>query len=347
GVKAEHLWTRAHCSLFDVSHMGPCLLSLNDKSVSGDAAHAAISRIIEQRVPADIAALKPGQARLTVLLSDEGTILDDLIITRPQDEKDQGTLYIVVNGAVKEQDFALFEELAGDAAALRRLDEGHVLFALQGPEAEAVAADHFPGQDGLKFMRSHLILQPEGAGAISRCGYTGEDGFELLTPVDIGVETVRKLLADERVKPAGLGARDSLRLEAGLCLYGHDMDATRDPVEAGLGWTIQKTRRERGDFPGAARILKAIADGSETVRVGIRPLERAPAREGTEINLGGETVGIITSGGFGPTIDGPLAMGYIRADLAAPGTEIELMVRGKARPAVVSKLPFVEPKYKR
>ena len=193
-----------------------------------------------------------------------------------------------------------------------------------------------------------MLAAWEGAECmVSRCGYTGEDGFEILIPADAGQTLAAKLLKDDRVKPIGLGARDSLRLEAGLCLYGHDMDATRTPVEADLQWVIQKSRRERADFPGAAKILDQLANGPAEKRVGIRPLERAPAREGTEIQVNGETVGIVTSGGFGPTVDAPVAMGYIRADLAEPGTQIELMVRGKARMAEVAALPFVEHNYKR
>ena len=183
---------------------------------------------------------------------------------------------------------------------------------------------------------------------LSRSGYTGEDGYELLLPNNAyGLGIVENLLADERVKPIGLGARDSLRLEAGLCLYGHDMDATRDPIEADLGWVIQKSRRERADFPGADRILNALTNGPAEKRVGIQPLERAPAREGTEIHLNGERVGVVTSGGFGPSVDRPIAMGYVRGDLTEPGTKVDLMVRGKARPAEVCALPFVQPNYKR
>jgi len=347
GVKAEHLWTRARAGLFDVSHMGPCFLSLNEDSLSGDAAHRAVSALIERLVPSDIAALKPGQARLTVLLNHEGGILDDCIITRPQNEADQGTLYIVVNGAVKEQDFSLIAETVGTTATLRRADGDHVLMALQGPMAEAVAAEHFPGQDSLKFMRAHLTITDEGFGAISRCGYTGEDGFEVLMPAQLGLETARKLLADERVKPIGLGARDTLRLEAGLCLYGNDMDASRTPVEADLAWVIQKSRRERADFPGAGTILDQIAHGTAEKRVGLRPLEKAPAREGTGIEVDGQTVGVVTSGGFGPSVDHPIAMGYVTAELSAPGTRVDLMVRGKARPAEIVALPFIAPSYKR
>lgn len=350
GVKAEHLWTRTHAGLFDVSHMGPCFLTLNDTSLTGDEAHAAIAAIVEETVPSAIATLKPGQARLTVLLNDEGGILDDLIITRPTAEEHQGRLYIVVNGAVKMADFALLADVAGDRATLTRLDETHSLIALQGPEAEAVVAEHANAEfTELKFMHSHQVQRPGGEThfVVSRCGYTGEDGFEFLLPNEVAVKRAEALLADPRVKPIGLGARDSLRLEAGLCLYGNDMDASRTPVEADLQWVIQKSRRERADFPGAAKILGQLADGAAEKRVGIQPLGRAPAREGTEIQIAGETVGIVTSGGFGPSIERPVAMGYIAAAHTAPGTKIDLMIRGKAHPAEIAALPFVPANYKR
>lgn len=347
GVKAEHLWTREKAGLFDVSHMGPCFLTLNDTSLEGDAAHAAISALIERLVPSDIASLKPGQARLTVLLNETGGILDDLIVTRPEADADQGSLYIVVNGAMKDQDWALMEATFGDAAELTRADD-RVLIALQGPEAEAVLAQHFPASADLKFMRSAEMHWQGDMFRVSRCGYTGEDGFEILSPTpEAGVALTEALMADDAVKPIGLGARDSLRLEAGLCLYGHDLNPEISPVEADLTWVIQKSRRARGDFPGAARILNEIADGPKRKRVGIQPLEKAPAREGTDIVVGGDVVGTVTSGGFGPSVDKPVAMGYVRADLAAPGTEISLMVRGKTRAAEVVALPFLPAGYKR
>jgi aminomethyltransferase len=346
GVKPEHLWTREKAGLFDVSHMGPCFLFLKE-GLGTPGAHEKISALLERLVPSDIATLKPGQGRLTVLLNQEGGILDDLIVTRMPDEDLQGMLYIVVNGAVKDQDWALIERELGDEAILQRADD-RILVALQGPQAEAVLTPHFPEASDLSFMRCAHIQKDGERFMISRSGYTGEDGFELLLPNnETGLSIVEALLGDERVKPIGLGARDSLRLEAGLCLYGHDMDATRDPVEADLQWVIQKSRRTRGDFPGAERILKALADGPAQKRVGIQPLERAPAREGTEIEVSGETVGVVTSGGFGPSVEKPVAMGYVRADLAVPGTRIDLMVRGKARPAEVCALPFVKPNYKR
>ncbi len=346
GVMEEHLWTRKHAGLFDVSHMGPCFLSLEEGIGGGDEAHARIAAMVEELVPSDITGLKPGQARLTVLLDAAGGILDDLIVTRPIGEEAQGSLYIVVNGAMKDQDWAVFEKALAGRAVLTRADD-RILFALQGPEAVDVMTDFFPGCEDLKFMQ-HMPFELNGTRCIvSRCGYTGEDGFEVLVKPEAGLPLVEEMLTDERVKPIGLGARDSLRLEAGLCLYGHDLDPRVSPVAADLSWVIQKVRRERGDFPGAERILKELKDGPHSKRVGIKPLERAPAREGTEIYAGERMIGLVTSGGFGPSVDHPVAMGYVSAGFSAPGTEIQLMVRGKPRPAVVVQLPFVPHNYKR
>jgi aminomethyltransferase len=223
GVMEEHNWTRAHAGLFDVSHMGPCFLTLEDGIGGGDEAHAKIAAMIEELVPSDITSLKPGQARLTVLLNEDGGILDDLIITRPIGDDAQGSLYIVVNGAMKEQDWGIFEKKLAGRAVLTRADD-RVLFALQGPEACDVMKDFFPGCEDLSFMH-HMPFELKGTRCIvSRCGYTGEDGFEVLVKPEAGIPLVREMLTDERVKPIGLGARDSLRLEAGLCLYGHDLD---------------------------------------------------------------------------------------------------------------------------
>lgn len=344
GVKPEHLWTREHAGLFDVSHMGPCFLFLKE-GLGEEGGHEKIAAAIERLVPSNIAILKPGRGRLSVLLNEAGGILDDLIITRMPGI--DGMLYIVVNGAVKAQDWALMEEKLSEVAMLQKADD-RILMALQGPEAEAVLVEHFPEAADLTFMNCAYLEKDGEKIMLSRSGYTGEDGYELLLPSNAyGLGIVDSLLADERVKPIGLGARDSLRLEAGLCLYGHDMDATRDPIEADLGWVIQKSRRERADFPGAARILNAIENGPAEKRVGIQPLERAPAREGTEIHVNGECVGVVTSGGFGPSVDRPVAMGYVRGDLIKPGTKVDLMVRGKARPAEICALPFVQPNYKR
>ena len=344
GVKPEHLWTRAHAGLFDVSHMGPCFLFLKD-GLGEEGAHKRISALIERLVPSNIANLKPGQGRLTVLLNETGGILDDLIVTRMPGI--EGMLYIVVNGAVKHQDWALLEEALGDEASLQRADD-RILIALQGPEAEAAIVSHFPEAADLTFMRCAYIERDGEKFMLSRCGYTGEDGFEILLPNnETGLGIVNDLLADERVKPIGLGARDSLRLEAGLCLYGHDMDASRTPVEADLQWVIQKSRRERADFPGAAKIMDQYTNGAAEKRVGIQPLGRAPAREGVEIQIDGARVGTITSGGFGPSVEKPVAMGYIAAAHTEPGTKVDLIIRGKAHPAEVAALPFVQPNYKR
>ena len=344
GVKPEHLWTRAHAGLFDVSHMGPCFLFLKD-GLGEEGAHKRISALLERLVPSNIANLKPGQGRLTVLLNENGGILDDLIVTRMPGI--EGMLYIVVNGAVKHQDWALLEEALGDEASLQRADD-RILIALQGPEAEAAIVSHFPEAADLTFMRCAYIERDGEKFMLSRCGYTGEDGFEILLPNnETGLGIVNDLLADERVKPIGLGARDSLRLEAGLCLYGHDMDASRTPVEADLQWVIQKSRRERADFPGAAKIMDQYTNGAAEKRVGIQPLGRAPAREGVEIQIDGARVGTITSGGFGPSVEKPVAMGYIAAAHTEPGTKVDLIIRGKAHPAEVAALPFVQPNYKR
>ncbi|MEM6535344.1 MAG: glycine cleavage T C-terminal barrel domain-containing protein, partial [Pseudomonadota bacterium] len=249
---------------------------------------------------------------------------------------------------VKESDLRRLSGVLGDDVELERYDQTASLLALQGPDAEAVLDALLPGVKDLKFMDFAPFIYGEGSGVIvSRSGYTGEDGFEVLVWNREAPAFAAKLLEDSRVKPIGLGARDSLRLEAGLCLYGHDMDETHDPVEASLQWVIQKSRRARADFVGADRILANLERGPAQKRVGIQPLERAPAREGTQIQAGGENVGHITSGGFGPSAERPIAMGYVDAAFAAPGTKIDLMVRGQARPAEVCPLPFIEQKYKR
>ena len=286
--------------------------------------------------------------QLTVLLNENGGIIDDLMIGRPADPAMQGALYIVVNAGTKDNDFAVIQKAAGDAARLERADD-NALIALQGPHAEAVVAGIFPQALALTFMQFIRFKHSDyGDIVVTRCGYTGEDGFEMLIPAEHGEAFANRLLEDHRVKPIGLGARDSLRLEGGMCLYGHDIDATKTPVAASLGWMISKTRRERRDFPGAGRILGELKDGVPSKRVGIRPLGRAPAREGTEIqNLEGETIGVITSGGFGPTVNGPIAQGYVDTSYAKAGTPLKLIVRGKALEAEVATLPFVPAKYKR
>jgi aminomethyltransferase len=348
GLIAEHAWTRTGAGLFDVSHMGPCFLRLREGAgLEGDAAHAAIAAVVEPLVSADIDGLAPGQQRLTVLLNEDGGVLDDLIIARPSQRHEQGGLYIVVNAGMKAQDFALFAAAAARHGADFARADDRVLMALQGPRARAVMARLAPAAAGLDFMTT-ARAEIEGERCfVSCCGYTGEDGFEILAPMPAAAAIAERLLADDDVEPIGLGARDSLRLEAGLCLYGHELDATISPIEAGLAWTIQKTRRTRGDFPGSARILRELKGGPSRKRVGLRPLERAPARQGVEIFADGRNIGVVTSGGFSPTLNAPISMGYVEAAFAKPGTRVDLIVRAQPRPADIVSLPFVPHRYAR
>lgn len=331
GILKEHLHTRENAGLFDVSHMGQVV-------ISGKKPAAAIEKL----VPGDIQSLKPSEMRLTVLTNDAGGILDDLIITRREND-----LFIVVNAGCKEQDIALFrEKLAGDTTIT--VLEDRALVALQGPKAAAVLSRFNEAVSAMSFM-SFQELSIAGADCfVTRSGYTGEDGYEISIPNDKAVEVCRKLLAEAEVAPIGLGARDSLRLEAGLCLYGHELTETTTPASAGLLWTISKRRREEGGFPGAKIILDEIAAKPKMKRVGILPEGRAPAREQTEIaDMDGNIVGEITSGGFSPTLQGPIAMGYVPLALSKVDTPLQLMVRGKARAASVVKMPFVEQRYYR
>jgi aminomethyltransferase len=331
GIMAEHLHTRAKAGLFDVSHMGQARL---------DGAGAAAA--LEALVPADINGLAPGRMRYTLFTNEAGGILDDLMVTAAGDH-----LFLVVNAARKQQDFAhLDRHLAGKARLTRLADRA--LLALQGPAAAAVLARLAPGAVALSFMAASAFTIEGAPAFVTRSGYTGEDGFELSLPADAAERVARRLLAEPEVLPVGLGARDSLRLEAGLCLYGHDIDETTTVVEADLAWTIQKRRRAEGGFPGAPVILRELAAGARRKRVGIRPEDRAPAREGTAITAAdGAPLGHITSGGFGPSVDGPIAMGYVDRAHAALGTPLKLLVRGTPRPARIVPLPFVPHRYHR
>jgi aminomethyltransferase len=345
GILAEHKWTREHAGLFDVSHMGPSFLTLVKPSGDGEADHAAVASIVEALTPGDIRGLKPGRIRYTLLMSEEGGVLDDLMVARPADESWSGTLYIVVNADTKEADFARFQAAAGDKAKLIRADDGGLL-ALQGPEAVEVMRGIVPGAADLGFMTYGAFPYEGETLLISRSGYTGEDGFEILVPPQMVTAFWNRLLADERVKPIGLGARDSLRLEAGLPLYGHDLDRTTSPVEADLGFALPKRRREEGGFPGYGRVKGELQGGPVRKRVGILVEGKAPARDGTEIlDESGRKVGIVTSGGFGPTVGGPIAMGYVETSVSAPGTKLTLVVRGKNLAANVVPLPFVPHRY--
>jgi aminomethyltransferase len=347
GVLKEHLWTREHAGAFDVSHMGPAFLTLTEKGDDPEANHRTVAGIVERLVCGDIQGLKPGHMRYTLLLNAGGGMVDDLMVGRPNHDHKQGELYLVVNAATKGGDFALIEQAAGGAARLNRMDD-HALIAVQGPEAAAVVTQILPPAARLSFMRYGRFDYEGEKLVVSRSGYTGEDGFEILVPPAMAEGFWARLLADERVGPIGLGARDSLRLEAGLPLYGHDADETVSPIEASLGFAISKKRLKAGDFPGAARVARGAAGDLARVRVGLKVLEGAPAREGAEIaDASGAVVGRVTSGGFSPSLSAPIAMGFVPPALAAPGTGLKVIVRGKAQGAEVAELPFVPHRYVR
>ena len=347
GVLKEHLWTRAHCGLFDVSHMGPAFLQLARPSGDPDADHAAVAALLEPLVCGDLKGLKRGQLRYTLLLNAQGGIRDDLMVGRAVTDERQGMLQLVVNAGTKDADFALIAAAAGDAAELIRADEG-ALIAVQGPEAEAVVSAIIPEAAGLSFMTFTPALLDDHRITLSRCGYTGEDGYEILVPAELAVPLWTRLLADGRARPIGLGARDSLRLEAGLPLYGHDLDETVSPIEAALDFAVSKRRLKAEDFPGAARAVGELAGRLTRRRVGLRVLEGAPAREGAEIADGsGAVVGVVTSGGFSPSLGAPIAMGYVPPTLAEPGVALGVIVRGKRQAAEVIQMPFVPHRYRR
>jgi len=335
GIMAEHLHCRAGAALFDVSHMG-------QGSLFGAGAAAALERL----VPGELLALKPQRQRYTLLTTASGGILDDLMVANLGGER----LFLVVNASRKDGDFA---HIAADLPAGVRLErhDDRALLALQGPTAAAVLGALAPATAELPFMGVAAITIDGADCLVSRSGYTGEDGFEISVPGDHAEKFARTLLRQPGVMPAGLGARDSLRLEAGLCLYGNDIDETTNPVEAALTWVIGKRRRSEWNFLGAAPIRAMLEQGFAKLRVGIRPDGRAPARGGTEIvdaagtTSGGAVIGTITSGGFGPTLNAPIAMGYVPRALAADGTALSLLVRGKPLPARVAPMPFVPHRY--
>lgn len=334
GIIAEHLHTRAKAGLFDVSHMGQIRIEADGFE------HAA--NALERLVPGDIRGLAPGRMRYTQFTSPAGGILDDLMASRQGEH-----LFLVVNASRKDADaLHLREQLVGRARVEVLADRA--LLALQGPAAVAVLARFDASVESMAFM-SIGELSIDGIPCIaSRSGYTGEDGFEISMSSGDAEPVARLLLGAPEVKPIGLGARDSLRLEAGLCLHGHDIDETTTPVEAGLTWSIGKRRRGEGGFLGAAPILEQIAQGPPRLRVGVLPEGRAPARENTDItNARGALIGKVTSGGFGPTVGGPICMGYVDQANSGEGTELQLLVRGTPRPARVARLPFVPHRYKR
>ncbi|HYF17644.1 MAG TPA: glycine cleavage system aminomethyltransferase GcvT [Ramlibacter sp.] len=336
GLMAEHHWTRNSAGLFDVSHMGQLRL------LGPDAAAA-----FETLMPVDVVGLAPGKQRYGLLLTDQGTIIDDLMFVNRGDD-----LFVIVNGACKEGDIAHIQARIGSRCQVLPMpDRG--LLALQGPKAVDALTRLVPGVDRLVFMTGGRFSWGGSELFITRSGYTGEDGFEISVDGSQAQALARALLAQAEVRPIGLGARNSLRLEAGLCLYGNDIDTTTTPVEAGLTWAMQKVRRtggaRAGGFPGADRVLGQL-DGTVPVerrRVGLVAKERVPVREHVELQVGGQRVGEVTSGLLGPTIDQPVAMGYVACAHAATGTRVDAMVRGKAVPMEVSPMPFVPQRYHR
>jgi len=343
GILAEHAWTRAHAGLFDVSHMG----QLTVAAASGSMAEAAIA--LEALMPGDFAALKPGRIRYSLLLDEDGGILDDLMVTNRGDH-----FFLVVNGACLWDDIAHLREHLPDEVTLNHLED-HGLLALQGPEAAAALAalglqPAFPGIPplaDLAFMQAGAYLWGGRPLGVSRSGYTGEDGFEISVRAEDLTALADALTALPQVRPIGLGARDSLRLEAGLPLYGHDLTPGTDPVSAGLAFAISSRRRAEAGFPGADRVLGLLATGTPTRRVGLSLEGRQAAREGASVHAGAARVGTVASGGFSPTLGHPIAMAYVETAHAAPGTPLEIEVRGKRLPATVVPLPFVPHRYHR
>ncbi len=336
GVLKEHLHTREHAGLFDVSHMGQAVLRGAD--------HETTAAALEMVTPGDLIALKPGAMRYTLLLNEQGGVLDDLIVTR---DFEDGVLKLVVNAACKYSDYDYLNSRLPLNIALEPLED-LALLAMQGPAAAEVLAKYAPDASKLKFMTS-ADAEIEGVNVrISRCGYTGEDGFEISLPASKAERLAQLLLSDGRVAPIGLGARDSLRLEAGLCLYGNELTPSISPVEAGLEFAIGKRRRLGRDFAGAERILRELEEGAARRLVGIRPQGRAPARAGVAIqNQDGEKIGEVTSGGFGPSVNGPISIGYVAASHSDIGVKVNLIIRGKSVVGEIVNLPFAPHRYYR
>ncbi|WP_271438160.1 glycine cleavage system aminomethyltransferase GcvT [Pontixanthobacter luteolus] len=335
GIVAEHEWTRGSTSLFDVSHMG----QLSVEGPDGDMTAAA--QALEALLPGDISSLGEGRMRYSLLINEEGGILDDLIVTNA------GSHYaLVVNGACKWDDIAHLREHLPDEITLTHYQD-QALLALQGPKAGAVLDELIPGTGKLVFMTAGMFEWNGIPLWVSRAGYTGEDGFEISIPADHAGALANALVADERVKPAGLGARDSLRLEAGLPLYGHDLDDVTDPVSAGLLFALTKSRRESGGWMGHGPVAEKLAGGTQSKRVGLKIDGRLPAREGSLVFVGDTEVGRVTSGGFSPTLGHPIAMAYIQKEHASKDTALQVEVRGKRLDATVTPMPFVPQNYYR
>jgi aminomethyltransferase len=333
GIVAEHEWTRSSASLFDVSHMG----QLTVHSPDNDPELAA--RELEKLLPGLITSLKPNKMRYSMLLTEEGGVIDDLMVTNTGPH-----LALVVNGACKWDDIAHLREHLADEVTLTHRDD-FALLALQGPKAGEVLEELVPGTGALVFMTADLFEYDGGHIWVSRAGYTGEDGFEISVHEGSVHKLADALVSDDRVKPAGLGARDSLRLEAGLPLYGHDLTLDTDPVSADLTFALSKKRREGGGYLGHDPVMEAFNNGPATKRVGLKLEGRMPAREGAEVFAGDTKVGVVTSGGFSPTLGQPIAMAYVDAGHAAEGTALTCKVRSRELPATVSPMPFVAHKY--
>jgi len=340
GIMAEHLWTREHAGLFDVSHMGQLLFS-----------GTGFDTGLEALLPGDITGLGEGRMRYSLLLAENGGIHDDLMVSRlPADnafEIEGGSLYMVVNGATKWDDLGVLREGLADDVVINHLDE-QALLALQGPEAATALERVVPGVSRLVFMTAAAFEWQGNPLWVSRSGYTGEDGFEISLPGDAVAAFADALCAEPEVKPIGLGARDSLRLEAGLPLYGHDLDLETTPVAADLGFALSKRRREEGGFPGYERIMMERDQGAILKRVGLIVEGRQPVREGAMVvDADGNEVGKVTSGGFAPSVQKPIAMAYVPTASAAPGTRVTLAQRGKIHSAEVVAMPFVPHNYVR
>lgn len=342
GVLKEHIATRENAGLFDVSHMGQVAI----RARSGNIADAALA--LEKLVPVDVLGLAPGRQRYGLFTNEDGGILDDLMIANKGDH-----LFLVVNAACKEQDFAHLQAHLMGACEVTPIRD-RALLALQGPKAEAALASLSPAIAAMKFMDVIATPLVDVDCIVSRSGYSGEDGYEISVPEDRAEDLAKALLSVDGVEPIGLGARDSLRLEAGLCLYGNDIDTGTTPVEAGLEWAIQRVRRRggarEGGFPGADRILAELESGATRRRVGLKPEGKAPVRGHAKLyadEAGQTEIGMVTSGGFGPTVEGPVAMGYVPASHAAEGTRVFAEVRGRHLPVTVAALPFMTPTYKR
>jgi aminomethyltransferase len=336
GILKEHLHTREKAGLFDVSHMGQV------KLLGADAAEA-----LESLVPIDVLDLPVGMQRYALFTSEQGGILDDLMVTN----FGHGELYVVVNAACKEQDIAHMKAKLGDRCEVIELVD-RALLALQGPAAATVLARFAPAVKDLTFMNSAKVELVGAECYVSRSGYTGEDGYEISVPADRAEALALTLLAEPEVAPIGLGARDSLRLEAGLCLYGHDIDTTTSPIEGSLLWAISKVRRpdgaRAGGYPGAEVVAKHLAEGVSRKRVGLLVKDKVPVREGADItDPEGRVIGKVTSGGFGPSLGAPVAMGYVASGHAALGTQLNAIVRGKPVAVEVAKMPFVQQRYYR